>query len=463
MKILKNLNLITVSKNLPIYLAIKKISFHESGVLLILKKKKILGYLQEGDIKRALINNNFSINTKIEKIMNKKPFVISSNLSTKDKIKKLKKELRFRAPIVNSKNEVTSLLYFSNYYELSKKSYQPSSQKKRKKIFIAGGAGYIGSVLSRFLIKQNYEVVIYDNFKFGYKSLSGIKQNSKLKIVKGDISDTKKIMNFAMGADALIDLSGLVGDPASNLNPNNTLVENYFNPKTLAEVSKFLKIQRFIFISSCSVYGYAKGKKKINENTKPNPLSLYAECKVKAEREILKLKDHTFCPTILRLATVFGYSPRQRFDLVVNIFTLLATTGKKIHVFGGDQYRPNIHVHDVAKAIHLTLKAPIRKIKSKIFNVGSNNLNLKIKDIALIISKLYKNRKNKIIIDKNIQDKRDYFVSFNKIRNTLNFKANIGILKGALELSSKIKKKEFSNIEKVLFSNYSLESKNLYN
>ena len=206
-----------------------------------------------------------------------------------------------------------------------------------------------------------------------------------------------------------------------------------------------------------------KVKKKINENTKPNPLSLYAECKVKAEREILKLKDHTFCPTILRLATVFGYSPRQRFDLVVNIFTLLATTGKKIHVFGGDQYRPNIHVHDVAKAIHLTLKAPIRKIKSKIFNVGSNNLNLKIKDIALIISKLYKNRKNKIIIDKNIQDKRDYFVSFNKIRNTLNFKANIGILKGALELSSKIKKKEFSNIEKVLFSNYSLESKNLYN
>ncbi|MAV05497.1 hypothetical protein CBE37_01555 [bacterium TMED277] len=463
MKILKNLSQITVSKNIPISKAVRKISFHESGVLLILKKRKIIGYLQEGDIKRALLKNNYSHETKIEKIMNKKPFTIKSNLSLKDKIKKLKINLRFRAPIVDEKNRIQGLLYFTNFTQLSDKQNYHFKTKLRKKIFIVGGAGYIGSVLSRLLLKLNYSIVIYDIFKFGISPVKDLMKNSNVKIIKGDASDTKKIVNTALGSEAVIDLSGIVGDPACDLNPTKTIVDNYINSKMLAEISKLLKIPRYIFMSSCSVYGLAKGKKKLNEKSKLNPLSLYAECKIKAEKDILKIKDKNFCPTILRLATVFGYSPRQRFDLVVNIFTLFATTGKKIHVFGGEQYRPNIHVSDVAKAIKLVLKAPIKNVNGEIFNVGDNRLNLKIKDIALIVSKLNKLSKKKVIIDKSSKDPRDYHVDFSKIKKTLKFTANTNIFKGAKELNAKIKQKKFRNINKVLFNNFSIESKNLYN
>jgi len=462
MKVLKNLSKISVSENMTISQAITKISSHESGVLLVLKKKKIFGYLQEGDLKRALIKKNFSHKSTIEKIMNKKPFTIKSNLPLKLKVKKLKKNLRFRAPIVDSKNRVKSLLYFKNFDSLYDKNSNFNSNQ-RKKIFIVGGAGYIGSILSRLLVKLNYNIVIYDIMKFGIEPVKDLMKSSNVKIIKGDVSDTKKIVNSALGSEAVIDLSGIVGDPACDLNPTKTIVDNYINAKMLAEVSKLLKIPRYVFMSSCSVYGLAQGRKKLNEKSKLNPVSLYAECKIKAEKDILKIKDKNFCPTILRLATVFGYSPRQRFDLVVNIFTLLATTGKKIHVFGGDQFRPNIHVSDVAKAISLVLKAPIKKINGEIFNVGDNDLNLKIKEIALIVSKLNKKNKNKVFIDNSSKDTRDYHVDFKKIKKILRFKAKTNIFKGAKELNLKIKQKKFSNINKVLFSNFSLESKNLYN
>ncbi len=461
MKILENLKNITVKNNLKISSAIKKITQHECGVLLVLNKKKIYGYLQEGDIKRALLKKSINLNSSIKKILNKRPFVIRDNLSLENKIQKLKKSARLRAPIINENDQVVGLLYFPNFeklFEGQNLTFKNSTNKKR--VLLVGGGGYIGSLLVRHLLKHNYYVVVYDSFKFGNASLDGIKKNKNLKIIRGDAGEIKKIISISFGIDAIIDLSGIVGDPASEINPTKTIVENYFNSKNLAEVAKMFKIERYVYISSCSVYGFAKGKKKINERSKTNPLSLYAECKLNSEKAILELSDKNFNPTILRLATVFGYSPRQRFDLVINIFTYLASKGGKIKVFGGDQYRPNVHVYDVANAIKLCLESPIKKVRNQIFNVGDNNLNLKIIDLAKIISKL--NKKSKIIIDSTLVDKRDYHVDFSKIKKVLKFKTEYNVSKGSKELYQKIINKKFKNLKKINFSNLNVEIKNLY-
>ena len=461
MKILKNFKSITVKSNLKISSAMKKITQHECGVLLVINKKEIYGYLQEGDIKKALLKKNFNLNSSIEKIINKKPFTIKSNLSLEQKIQKLKNSARLRAPIINEHDHVVGLLYFPNFEKLfggQNLTFNKSLNKKR--ILLVGGGGYIGSLLVRLLLKSNYYVIVYDLFKFGLTSLNSVRKNINLKIIKGDASEIKKLLSISFGIDAIIDLSGLVGDPASEINPTKTIVENYFNSKNLAEVAKMFKIERYVYISSCSVYGFAKGQKKINEKSKTNPLSLYAECKLNSEKAIFELADKNFNPTILRLATVFGYSPRQRFDLVINIFTYLAAKGEKIKVFGGDQYRPNVHVYDVANAIKLCLESPIKKVRNQIFNVGDNKLNLKIIDLAKIVSKL--NKKSKVVIDSSLVDKRDYHVDFSKIKKVLKFKTKYNISKGSKELYQKIKNNKFKNLKKINFSNINVEIKNLY-
>tara|TARA_B100001057_G_scaffold431021_2_gene458185 strand:+ start:4459 stop:5829 length:1371 start_codon:yes stop_codon:yes gene_type:complete len=456
MKIQKNISHLIISEKTKIFEAIKKISNNDIGALIVAKNKYFLGYLQEGDLKRALLINNVSPSSHIEKIMNKSPFVVDDEISDKEKIKKIKLKKRLRAPILNKNKIVKGIIYHSkNEWKLNIK------KNNTKKILIIGGAGYIGSVLTRQLLGNNYSVIVYDSFKFGNKSLEEIKRNKKLKIINGSASDSKKLLEAAFGCDAIIDLSGIVGDPACSVNPSNTVVDNFLNAKIIIEIAKILKIKKYIYMSSCSVYGATTGKKALSENSKLNPVSLYAETKLKTENEILKSIGKNFNPTILRLGTVFGYSPRQRFDLVVNIFVLMAYLNKPINVFGGNQFRPNVHVKDVSEAIELVLKKKNKITSGQIFNVGSNKLNLKIKDIAKTISKL--NNKCKILIDDKSEDKRNYYVNFNKINKKLGFKAKYTIEKGARELYKKIKEKRFKNLKKIIYNNYSIEVKNLYN
>ena len=456
MKINKKISHLIISEKTKISEAIKKISNNNVGALIVAKNKFFLGYIQEGDVKKALLINNINPSNSVKKIMNKSPFIIEHEISDKEKIKKIKLKKRLRAPILDKKNFIKGMIYHSkNPWNLMIK------KNTTKKVLIIGGAGYIGSVLTRRLLKLNYSIIIYDSFKFGNKSLEEIKNNKKLKIIDGSASDSKKILESAFGCDAIIDLSGIVGDPACAVNPSNTIIDNYLNSKIIIEVAKILKIKKYIYMSSCSVYGATTGKKELNENSKLNPVSLYAETKLKTEKEILKSVNKDFSPTILRLGTVFGFSPRQRFDLVVNIFVLMAYLNKPINVFGGNQFRPNVHVQDVSSAIELVLKKNDKITSGQIFNVGSNNLNLKIKDIAKTISKLNKNCK--ILIDDKSEDKRNYFVNFDKIHNKLGFKTKYSIERGAKELYKKIKERKFKNLKKIIYNNYSIEVKNLYN
>ena len=198
-------------------------------------------------------------------------------------------------------------------------------------------------------------------------------------------------------------------------------------------------IKRFIFTSSCSVYGFAK--KKCNENSKLNPVSLYAKCKVACEQQILSQRIKNFCPTILRLSTVYGNSPRLRLDLVVNRFVANAVKKKKLHVFGENCWRPMICVDDVCDGIIKILKTKKSKVSYQIFNLGSDRENYMIKDVAEIIKK---NIKIKINYQKQKDDPRNYQVSFSKINKKINYKIKNNLKSYIKKLISIFKNKKFN-------------------
>lgn len=321
------------------------------------------------------------------------------------------------------------------------------------KIIIIGGAGYIGCVLTDLLLKNNYEVICIDSLKFGPSSIKSFKKKNNYKFYKINTSNSQKISKLSEGSKAVVDLSGIVGDPACSINRKNTYYSNYYNTKKIVDELKNKNIGKFIYASSCSVYGSSKGKKLIRETSQVKPISLYAELKIKCEKYILKKSDNKFSPTILRLATVFGYSQRQRFDLVVNLFTLFKYLNRKIQVFGGEQYRPNVHVYDVARAILKCIKKNKKITHKQIFNVGSNKLNHKIKDIAKIIGK-----KNEIEIKKTLTDNRNYHIEFSKIKRVLNFDTTYDISRGSKDLFYKISKEKILTKNLKRYNNFKVES-----
>lgn len=324
----------------------------------------------------------------------------------------------------------------------------------RHKISLLGGAGYIGTVLTDILLKKNYEVVCIDSLKFGKNAISKFIKNKKYKFFKLDTYNFNKVIKLIKNSKAVVDLSGIVGDPACSINEKNTYLSNYLNTIKIIDNLKKKDVERYIYISSCSVYGSSKGKKLIKENSKVKPISLYADLKIKCEKYILKKSSNKFTPVILRLATVFGYSPRQRFDLVINLFTLFEYLKRKIQVFGGDQYRPNVHVYDVGVAIVKCIESENSLIKKQIFNVGSNKLNHKIKDLAKLIGK-----KTKIEIKKTLTDERDYHIDFTKIKKKLKFKPIFTVQSGSKHLINKIKREKSLRKNFKRYSNLKVESK----
>lgn len=326
-----------------------------------------------------------------------------------------------------------------------------------KKIVVIGGAGYIGSVLIDLLIKKKFNVVCIDILKFGKKPILKFLKKRNFKFFKINTSEAKKIANLSTNSHSVVDLSGIVGDPACDINKKNTYNSNYYNTLKILDELNGKNINKFIYASSCSVYGSSEGKKLITEKNKVKPISLYAELKIKCENYILSNKKFDYSRTILRLATVFGYSYRQRFDLVINLFTLFTFLNKKISVFGGEQYRPNVHVYDVAVAIYKCICSNNEKINGQIFNVGSNKLNHKIKDLAKIVAK--NNKDAKIDIKKALVDKRNYHINFNKIKKILNFNAKYNIFSGSRDLYLKFKKNKILSKNLIRYSNLKIESK----
>jgi len=295
-------------------------------------------------------------------------------------------------------------------------------QIDKKPILVAGGAGYIGSHLVEQLLQSGKRVRVFDKFLFGKESLEKFSKNKNLELIEGDVSNIFELTQAVKDCSAIVHLSGIVGDPACSIDPALTRHNNTVSTRMLIDAALAFKVPRFIFASSCSVYGLSD--KIVNEASDLNPVSLYAQTKIDSEQELLRHTHDNFHPTILRFATVFGHSNRMRFDLVGNLFTAQAFESGNLTVTGDDQWRPFIHVSDIAKAIALVLDAPIQQVSLQIFNVGSDHLNETIGGLAKRVVKIVKTKngkKAKISIIKNQDDKRNYSVSFAKIKKVLGF------------------------------------------
>ena len=280
-----------------------------------------------------------------------------------------------------------------------------------KKILISGGAGYIGTSMAQEFLK-NYQVLIYDKFYFPWilKNKNKIKNHKNLNFINKDISEVN-IKDFE-NIDIVCDLNGISNDPSSELNPKFTWKVNDYDRFNFAKKAKKAGVKRYIFNSTCSVYGF--NKKKVYESSSKKPLSTYAKANLAAEKKIYKMKNNNFKVNILRNATLFGFSNTLRLDLVINIFVLKLIKNKKIFIDGnGKQFRPFISVRDVCRIYKTIIKK--NQLPSFICNLVS--FNSTIKDIALKICKTLGKNKEMINFNDKFFDKRNYIVGskvFNK-------------------------------------------------
>ena len=305
---------------------------------------------------------------------------------------------------------------------------------KDKRIFITGGAGYIGSVLVRLLLDNNYSVIVFDNMRWGDESLSDVKNHPNLKIIKGDVTDEIEYKNALSGVYGIVHLAAIVGDPACKKEPQIATDVNFIASKRLFETAKQSGVKRFIFASTCSNYGkMAQANGYVNETSVLKPVSLYAQLKVDFENYILNSKKQDdFIPISLRFATVYGISKRMRFDLTINEFVRDLYFGKELLVFGEKFWRPYCHVSDVGRACLLALEAPQNKMSHEVFNVGETGENYQKEMLIGEINKFIKNTKVKYVPQND--DPRDYKVDFTKIKNVLGFKVTKRVPDGIQEI-----------------------------
>lgn len=318
-----------------------------------------------------------------------------------------------------------------------------SDQKRR--ILVTGGAGYLGSVMVPKLLDDGYAVTILDNFTFGEQPLKGFRSHPDLNIIRDDILNHENHVNLFKNIYGVVHLAGISNDPTSDLDPSLTVKLNYFATVSLARRAKTEGVKRFIFMSSCSVYG-ASADAWLDENTKTDPVTLYALTKLESEPILLSLNSSDFSVTILRLATLFGYSPRMRFDLAINVMAKRAIQGLELILNGdGEQYRPFLHVADISKTVSVILNLDANKISGKVYNVGRNEMNYKISDLAHEIVGYFPGCKLKRVPDN--ADARSYRVSFDKIKNELGIVPEKTVKDGVDELKTAVKSGALTDLD----------------
>ena len=288
----------------------------------------------------------------------------------------------------------------------------------------------MGSVLTRQLLDRGYTVEVFDSLSFGWESLAQLSSHPSFRFTKGDIRNIGDVTACIKDAYGVVLLASLVGEPACDRDPKETVDINLIATKTVAEASRYYEVPRFVFASTDSAYGIQEGV--MSEDSPMNPISLYGRLKVRAEKEILSLLGETFRPTILRMATIYGLSPRMRFDLVVNTLALNAYVHEKITIHGGAQWRPLVHVADAARAYVMSLDAPQEAVGGEVFNVGSNEQNLQIGPIGETVRSVFHEIEVETIPQ--APDLRDYYVSFDKITNVLGYRVQHSVEDGVREI-----------------------------
>lgn len=299
------------------------------------------------------------------------------------------------------------------------------------KYLVTGGGGFIGVVLVKQLLDAGHEVDVFDRFYFGEEPFGRFKGNERLKLIRGDIRNID--VEVVRGHDVVMDLAGMSNDPSADLDPKLTEDINYGGAIRLAQLARGAGVPRLVYSSSCSIYGAAASGEPRDENAELNPVSLYAKMKVKADLELRAMASPNFIVTTLRNATVFGVSDRMRFDLVVNMMTLFAFRDKKIFVLGGGkQWRPLVHVRDVANAFVTAANAPASVVNGEPFNIGFDEQTYQVGAIASMVAEHVPNTEIEHVPDD--PDKRSYRVNFGKAKNVLGLKPQMTVEDGIREV-----------------------------
>lgn len=315
-------------------------------------------------------------------------------------------------------------------------------------VLVVGGAGYIGSLVIEKLLARGCKVRLLDNLVYGDEAIRALLSNPKLEFIKGDCRNIQDVVRAMANVRNMIHLAAIVGDPACAEDGENASQINYAATRMMAEIAAGHGIERFVYASTCSVYGASDDL--VDENSETNPISLYARTKLQSEQVLLDARSKSFHPIILRFATVFGLAPRPRFDLAVNLLTAKAIQEKVITIFNGDQWRPFIHVQDVAEAVVKVLLAPLESASGEIFNVGDDRLNYTLKQIAEKIRQQLPQTRIEYVEN---SDRRNYRVSFAKIRECVGFRSQRTIESGIDEIIEGFRSGQISNYRQPSYNN----------
>ncbi len=303
------------------------------------------------------------------------------------------------------------------------------------KVLVTGGAGYIGSVLVRILLKEGFRVRAFDSLKFGGDALYDVAQNPNFEFVRGDLRNNDDIDKAIDGVDMIAHLAAIVGDPACSKFPEEAEQVNWTAAVNLFEKAAKAGVKRFVFASTCSNYGKMSDPNSyVDEDSELKPVSLYAELKVKFEKFLMeKQKGTDMSATALRFSTVYGFSPRIRFDLTVNEFTRNVCVNGEQEIWGPQFNRPYCHVDDLARSVLLVLQSPIEKVKGRVFNVGDTSENYSKRMLMEEIQKQIPTAKA-IYVERS-EDPRDYRVNCDRIKKELGFTITKKVPDGIREIA----------------------------
>ena len=303
------------------------------------------------------------------------------------------------------------------------------------KVLITGGAGYMGSVATQLLLEAGHQVTVYDNLSYGSSGLLSSYSSDGFRFIAGDVRSTDELRPALRGTDAVVHLAAIVGDPACARQPELAREINQTASLRLFDLCREFEVRRFVFASTCSNYGkMADPEELATEESELRPVSLYAETKVAVEEQVLSSRGTGPQATVLRFATLFGTSPRMRFDLTVNEFTMLLATTGRLTVYGEQFWRPYVHVRDAARAIQAVIEAPDATVGGQVFNVGDTTQNFQKGELVRMIGAEVGGALDiEYIVNAN-EDQRDYRVSFEKISHGLGYEITRPVEEGIREV-----------------------------
>jgi len=320
-------------------------------------------------------------------------------------------------------------------------------------VLVTGGAGYIGSVLVRLLLDSGRSVRVLDSLRFGGESIVGLLNDPRVTFVHGDVRDPNARAEALSGADAVVHLAAIVGDPACAREPEETRTINLEASQALYEDADSAGLRRFVFASTCSNYGKSTDPTAyLTEDAELRPVSLYAQTKVEVERWLLgQDRARTCIPTSLRLSTVYGLSPRPRFDLTVNEFSRELALGRELVIFGEQFWRPYCHVVDLARGFLAVLDADTGTVGFDVFNVGSTDENYTKKMLADLLLEVFP--EGHITYVHKDEDPRDYRVAFEKIAKRLGFEITYTVPQGIRQVAKALREGFFTDPDSARYRN----------